>query len=268
MSNIILKDKSGTDIEYSEKKWLGVPDTNGEIQYFAKGTPTTKEIELDFTDGHMIVPADNNTVMTEITINRPKKLIPANIVDGVKIAGIEGKAAVLKEGSALVYSKVKYFNYYPTSNTQYTELVSSGELSACGIDLAQYNQWYKDGHVYVPFVRLTKLMDADKTYPTSYRCISDAWISNIKRTPRSGSLYCNGSVKYNNESGKDYMSDMYQYRKSSGLPFTSEYTSANTSSFFNLRSNGSLYVQPYYSSSVRYMLHGYYCITVMLIPTS
>lgn len=254
-----------------------VPEKIAEGEYIAGVGPGTFagavteeiEVELSLADGNQIVlPSAEDRVLSKVIIKKPATLVPENIVEDVDIAGVKGSAATSAQQGALVYSKVKYFNYYPTSAYQSTELVSAAELAACGIDLTQYNQWYKDGHVYVPFIRIAKLMDADKTYPTSYRCIVEAWASNMKIKPYSGSWYNIGGVIYCNESGLDACSVMRLSRKSEGLPFTNYSSGGYTGDLFYLHRNKSIYMKTYYSSSVRYMLSGKYLITVMLIPTS
>lgn len=61
----------------------------GVVGEFA-GDEMEKTVSLNMADGDQVIEADEDTVLTKVTVIKPETLIPANIADGVNIGGIEG----------------------------------------------------------------------------------------------------------------------------------------------------------------------------------
>lgn len=93
---IVLKDRDGNDVTHNGVNVIRLKKTNGELQSFIPGIPSQKTVDLNFTDGDMIVKPDDGTVLTEVTITTPENLDPSNIVEGVEIAGIVGNKKIIE----------------------------------------------------------------------------------------------------------------------------------------------------------------------------
>lgn len=61
----------------------------GVVGEFA-GDETEKTVELNMADGEQIIEADEDTVMTKITVKKPDTLLPENILNGIDIGGVLG----------------------------------------------------------------------------------------------------------------------------------------------------------------------------------
>ena len=61
----------------------------GVVGEFA-GDEMEKTVLLNMAEGDQVIEADEDTVLTKVTVIKPETLIPANIADGVNIGGIEG----------------------------------------------------------------------------------------------------------------------------------------------------------------------------------
>lgn len=96
MSDILLKNRDGTDVTYSGVEYIQLKKADGEILIYTPGTPSEKTVELDFTDGDMIVKPDDGTVLIGVNITVPANLEPSNIVEGVTIAGIVGSKKIIE----------------------------------------------------------------------------------------------------------------------------------------------------------------------------
>lgn len=58
------------------------------------GDPEEAEVELSMADGdQVIVPSSDDKMLSKVTVKKPDTLIPANIAEGVDIAGIVGTLA-------------------------------------------------------------------------------------------------------------------------------------------------------------------------------
>lgn len=77
--------------------------------------PEEKTVALDFSTGDMEVTPGDRTMFSRVNITQPANLIPANIVNGVEIAGIKGiytGGAGGSSGSDLSDVYLKYFTYF------------------------------------------------------------------------------------------------------------------------------------------------------------
>lgn len=236
----------------------------------AEGAPL--EVALDFSGGDtMEFTPEEGVAYSRVTIPKPENLTPENIAEGIDIAGVVGTLAAGGGGSgALVYTAVKTFNVTPTYSGYKTLLVSASDLADCGIDLTQYTSWYQSGQAYVPFIQLTKLKNTGAAISTSYRCYTNAWISNIQHVPSSGTNRVIGDIMYDTESGVSLTGSTLMRAIAPGTatnPLALHYSYAYTGQCLYV-SDGSVYAALYYSSSVRYGLYGRYLVTVMLIPAA
>ena len=88
---VVLQDFSGGTTVYSGVGLVELLTSDGGTQLFSEGVAIEgTRISLDFTNGDHVVPADRNTLLRGVTIERPTDLIPANIRKGKIIGGIEG----------------------------------------------------------------------------------------------------------------------------------------------------------------------------------
>lgn len=67
------------------------------------GEEKEKMVDLAMVDGDQVVEADEDTVMTKVTVRKPETLVPKNIVEGVDIGGVVG-ALVLPQLTKLSFS--------------------------------------------------------------------------------------------------------------------------------------------------------------------
>lgn len=92
MADIILYDKSGNPVTYTNTETLTVDTTTeGEQQVFSKGVAVEGlEISTEFAGGDMLLVAAENTLVKSAVIKKPDTLIPENIRNGITIGGIDG----------------------------------------------------------------------------------------------------------------------------------------------------------------------------------
>lgn len=90
---IVQYDRSGNRLEFYGKKVIRVPTTDGGTKDFVGATLTEKTVELDFSGGDMTIEPGAEEFYTKVTVPVPGTLIPANIAEGVNIAGIVGTLA-------------------------------------------------------------------------------------------------------------------------------------------------------------------------------
>lgn len=68
----------------------------GVIGEFA-GDEAEKTVELNMAEGNQIIEADENTVLTKVTVMKPETFVPENIAKGVEIGGVVGKLTGLDD---------------------------------------------------------------------------------------------------------------------------------------------------------------------------
>lgn len=93
-SPLVLKDRTGTDIEYEGVEGVRVFDKAGNPHVFVPPVETEeKTVELDFSGGAMEVTPSEGKLLSKVGISVPETLSPENIAKDVDIAGIIGTLA-------------------------------------------------------------------------------------------------------------------------------------------------------------------------------
>lgn len=93
MANVILKNRDGYDLTYEGVQAVELNTADGGKQIFTAGETEEKSVELDFSAGNMEVTPSGGKLLTKVSIPMPENLLPANIAEGVNIAGIVGTLA-------------------------------------------------------------------------------------------------------------------------------------------------------------------------------
>lgn len=94
MADIVLRDRSGSPVEYPGVERIKLNTTGGGTKEFID--PDTvpqaveKTIDPDFSAGDMEVIPEDGQVFSKVGISMPTNLLPGNIAEGVDIAGIIG----------------------------------------------------------------------------------------------------------------------------------------------------------------------------------
>ena len=100
---IVLKDRTGTGIEYEGVEGVRVFDKAGNAHVFVPPVEREeKTVELDFSGGAMEVTPTAGKVLSKVDIPVPDGLMPENIPEGVRIAGIDGTRKTGAEGCVTV----------------------------------------------------------------------------------------------------------------------------------------------------------------------
>ena len=89
-TNIILKNKHGEDVVYSDISTVSFDGEDGTKKQFSLGGLTEGTIELNFSDGDQLVIVPDDELYDKVVILKPDTFIPENIAQGVIVAGIEG----------------------------------------------------------------------------------------------------------------------------------------------------------------------------------
>lgn len=89
--NIVLKDRDGADVVYPATV-VRLKTEDGAVRKFVNeesiAVPVETSVDPDFSDGDMeIVPSAGN-VFSKVMVTKPAELIPANIPEGMYIAGV------------------------------------------------------------------------------------------------------------------------------------------------------------------------------------
>lgn len=87
---LIIKDPHGVNQEYPIKDKLRLNTTEGEKMIYSKGEAQEKTVELDFSEGDMVLTPDEGTLWNQVNIPIPANLLPENIAKDVDIGGIVG----------------------------------------------------------------------------------------------------------------------------------------------------------------------------------
>ena len=109
MADIKLKNRYGEEQLFPGDIPLGIPTETGEIQHYVAGEYDEKTVYLDFSNGDMAVKPDSGKVLTKVDIPMPLTLLPENIAEGVKIAGVKGTFSGSGETGKV---KSKAINFY------------------------------------------------------------------------------------------------------------------------------------------------------------
>lgn len=88
---IVLKDRTGTGIEYEGVEGVRVFDKDGNAHVFVPPVETEeKTVDLDFSGGAMEVTPTAGKLLSKVGIPVPANLLPENIAKDVDIAGVVG----------------------------------------------------------------------------------------------------------------------------------------------------------------------------------
>ena len=87
---IIMKNYYGENVAYYGLETVSFNTTDmGEVT-FTKGIKTQKTVSADFSAGDQVVQAGECELYDRVTVEKPENLLPENIRNGVKVAGVEG----------------------------------------------------------------------------------------------------------------------------------------------------------------------------------
>lgn len=90
-SPIVLKDRTGTGIEYEDVEGVRVFDKDGNAYVFVPPAESEeKTVELDFSGGAMEITPSAGKLLSKVGIPVPGNLLPENIAKDVDIAGVVG----------------------------------------------------------------------------------------------------------------------------------------------------------------------------------
>lgn len=90
--DIILKDKNGNDVEYSDVETMTFDTPDGNTTTFTHGIAVENvPVELDLTDGNQVISVPDGYLVKSGIIQKPETLIPDNIKYGVEVAGVIGE---------------------------------------------------------------------------------------------------------------------------------------------------------------------------------
>lgn len=90
MPDIVLKDRDGNPVTHEGVNAMKVLLADGTEQIMTPGEAEEKTVALDFSEGDMEVLPEDGKLFTAVDILKPETLVPANIAEGVDIAGIIG----------------------------------------------------------------------------------------------------------------------------------------------------------------------------------
>lgn len=161
MADILLKDLDGTPApKEGVDKGINVLLTDGTEKIYVDSAevPVAVErtVELDFSGGNVAVTPEDGQMFSAVNIPVPANLIPANIAEGVTIAGIPGALAPNAGGGKPNFFVKRVTIYSPAHNVHsgIITLATAEELAAAGftgekpaiIGFLPVNS----GHVYTP----------------------------------------------------------------------------------------------------------------------
>lgn len=98
---IVQYDRAGNRMEFYGKDTLRVDTTDGGTMDFVHADLVEKTVELDFSNGDMAIETMTGELFNKVIIPPPATLIPANVAEGVNVAGIIG---ALKGGSGAKFA--------------------------------------------------------------------------------------------------------------------------------------------------------------------
>ena len=119
MATVILKNRDGYDLTYEGVQAVELNTADGGKQIFTAGETEEKSVELDFSAGNMEVTPSGGKLLTKVSIPMPENLLPANIAEGVNIAGIVGALATGGGGSNV---KIAYGTITGSSSSEWVRI--------------------------------------------------------------------------------------------------------------------------------------------------
>ena len=88
--NISIKNRKGEGVAYSGVNSITLDTPEGDELTIGINNEVEKTVDLDFSNGNMVVTPDGDDVFSKVEIKKPETLTPENIAEGVDIAGIIG----------------------------------------------------------------------------------------------------------------------------------------------------------------------------------
>lgn len=88
--NISIKNRNGKAVAHNGVTSITLDTPEGEELTIGINNEVEKSVDLDFSNGNMIVVPEGDDVFSKVEIQKPENLIPDNIAEGVDIAGIIG----------------------------------------------------------------------------------------------------------------------------------------------------------------------------------
>lgn len=106
MAEVSLYNHAGVSGTYSTGRGIRLYTEDGSVQDFFPGVTEELAVELDFSEGDMVIEPSEGAMLEKVIIPKPAGLISANIAKDVEIAGIEG---AFEGGGVELESFLKYF---------------------------------------------------------------------------------------------------------------------------------------------------------------
>lgn len=135
MAEVSLYNHAGVSGTYSTGRGIRLYTEGGSIQDFFPGKSEELTVELDFSEGDMIIEPSENKLYEKVIIPKPANLIPENIAEGADIAGVEGN--LVGGGVQLEGDFLKYVSYQLD--------VENSEIIICNI---MWSKLYADKNSY------------------------------------------------------------------------------------------------------------------------
>ena len=136
--NIVLRDHDNVPVEHDFPTHLQVDAADGGTTKYVHESlvaePVEATVELDFSGGDMTITPEKGQAFSEVSISVPTNLIPANIAEGVTIAGIPGALAPSAGGGKPNFFVKRVTIYSPAHNVHsgIITLATAEELAAAG----------------------------------------------------------------------------------------------------------------------------------------
>lgn len=93
MAEVSLYDRQGNANTHSVGKGIRMYTEDGAVQDFFPGNAEDVTVNLDFSEGDMVIIPSEDTLFEKIIIQKPANLIPENIAKDANVAGIIGNLA-------------------------------------------------------------------------------------------------------------------------------------------------------------------------------
>lgn len=188
---IVLKDRTGTGIEYEGVEGVRVFDKDGNAHVFVPPVEREeKTVELDFSGGAMEVTPTAGKLLSKVDIPVPDGLSPENIVEGIQIAGIDGALKAGGSGGDTLCAFIAFNvdNHRVTNTTSKQTLTTKISLhSQCQIQSAYAMYVYSNATYEVPPKDVT--VGTDRTLPDRSETEASITLSKtIEYTPSSTSM--------------------------------------------------------------------------------
>lgn len=104
--NISIKNRKGEGVAYSGVNSITLDTPEGDELTIGINNEVEKSVDLDFSNGNMVVTPEGDDVFSKVEIKQPASLIPGNIAEGIDVAGIIGTLAAGGGGIVCVSGRV------------------------------------------------------------------------------------------------------------------------------------------------------------------